>query len=162
MSTGKVLAGIAFGAAVGSALGALYAPDKGSRTRKRLSEKGTAYAEELKSRFNDLIDRFIGEVAEEEAEIRDKAKKAGRNIRSSVETAKKTVKKPVKQAKAAVKSAASSAKKTVSKAKDEVKAASSRTGNTGTRSQASAETSRSTASVRKPRSSGNTSKRATA
>jgi len=56
MDKGKMLAGIAFGAAVGSAIGALYAPDKGSKTRKKLSEKGAAYAAELKERFNELVD----------------------------------------------------------------------------------------------------------
>jgi gas vesicle protein len=56
MSTGKILLGVLAGAAVGATLGILFAPDKGSSTRKKISKKGQDYAEELGGKFNDFID----------------------------------------------------------------------------------------------------------
>lgn len=52
----KVLLGILAGAAAGASLGILYAPEKGSITRKRFSRKSYDYTDELEEKFNDLID----------------------------------------------------------------------------------------------------------
>jgi gas vesicle protein len=56
MSSGKVLLGVLAGVAAGAALGILFAPDKGSATRKKISKRGKDYAGELEDKFNDLID----------------------------------------------------------------------------------------------------------
>ncbi|MEI6061773.1 MAG: YtxH domain-containing protein [Bacteroidota bacterium] len=56
MSVGKVLIGVMAGVAAGATLGVLYAPDKGSTTRKRFSRKGYNYTDELEEKFNELID----------------------------------------------------------------------------------------------------------
>jgi len=45
LSSGKVLLGILTGAAAGALLGVLFAPEKGSVTRKKISKKGEDYAE---------------------------------------------------------------------------------------------------------------------
>ena len=55
-STGKVFLGVLAGAAVGAALGILFAPDKGSNTRAKLSKTGEDYIEDLKSKFSELIE----------------------------------------------------------------------------------------------------------
>jgi gas vesicle protein len=39
-NTGKVVMGVLAGMAVGALLGVLFAPDKGSETRKKMAEKG--------------------------------------------------------------------------------------------------------------------------
>jgi gas vesicle protein len=56
MDTGKVLlAGLA-GVAAGAVLGILFAPEKGSRTRKQILNRGTDYADDIKEKFEDIID----------------------------------------------------------------------------------------------------------
>ena len=47
MNTGKVLLGVLAGVAAGALVGILFAPAKGSRTRKRIYKKGEDYAEGL-------------------------------------------------------------------------------------------------------------------
>ena len=61
MSSGKVLLGVAVGAAVGAVLGVLFAPAKGSVTRKRIARRGTAYAEDVKGKLNEYIDAIAEE-----------------------------------------------------------------------------------------------------
>lgn len=56
MNAGKVLLGMLAGIAAGATLGILFAPDKGSSTRKRISQKSDDYAEELSDKFNEFIE----------------------------------------------------------------------------------------------------------
>ncbi len=70
MSTGKVLLGLLAGIATGATLGILFAPDKGSTTRRKITQKGEDYVEELEDKFNDMVkgisrkfDAMKGEVS---------------------------------------------------------------------------------------------------
>ena len=56
MSTGKVILGTVAGLAIGGILGILFAPDKGSVTRKQILDKGNDYADDLKSKLNEFSD----------------------------------------------------------------------------------------------------------
>ena len=56
MSNSKTLLGFLAGAAVGALAGILFAPDKGSSTRKKILKKGEDLGESLKSSFNDFVD----------------------------------------------------------------------------------------------------------
>lgn len=56
MSIGKVLMGVMAGVAVGTAIGVLYAPDKGTHTRQKISKKGNKYAEDLGNKFNAFVE----------------------------------------------------------------------------------------------------------
>jgi gas vesicle protein len=56
MKTANVLLGVLIGALAGAAVGVLMAPDKGSRTRKRLTDMGEDYADNVRSAFDDLLD----------------------------------------------------------------------------------------------------------
>ncbi len=58
MSIRNVLIGVMAGVAAGATLGILYAPEKGSATRRRFSRKSYDYTDELESKFNDLIDNI--------------------------------------------------------------------------------------------------------
>jgi gas vesicle protein len=61
MSSGKVLLGVLVGAAVGAVLGVLFAPAKGSVTRKKIARKGTDCAEDVKEKLNKYIDSISEE-----------------------------------------------------------------------------------------------------
>jgi gas vesicle protein len=56
MSTSKTLLGFIAGAAVGAALGILFAPDKGTETRRKISEQSNDLADNIKGKFTDLVD----------------------------------------------------------------------------------------------------------
>lgn len=58
MKSGKLLLGVMAGLAAGALIGILFAPDKGSVTRKKMYEIGDEYAEELKEKFSDLVDNI--------------------------------------------------------------------------------------------------------
>ena len=49
--TTKILAAFAAGALVGAAVGILFAPDKGSETRKKIGEEGKRIADSMKDKF---------------------------------------------------------------------------------------------------------------
>jgi len=58
MSTGKVLLGVLAGVAAGALLGILFAPDKGTVTRKKISKKGEDLKDDVKETFNEFIDNM--------------------------------------------------------------------------------------------------------
>ena len=55
MSSGNVLLGVLAGVAIGATLGILYAPDKGSATRVKISQKSQDYADELSAKFDEIV-----------------------------------------------------------------------------------------------------------
>jgi gas vesicle protein len=75
MNLGKVLIGVMAGAAAGATLGILYAPEKGSTTRKRFSRKGYAYTDELEEKFNNLIDSITEQFEAVVEEVNQMAEK---------------------------------------------------------------------------------------
>jgi gas vesicle protein len=58
MTTGKVLLGVLAGISIGATLGVLFAPHKGTRTRKMIYDKSDAYAEDLVDQFNEFVDNM--------------------------------------------------------------------------------------------------------
>lgn len=53
--TGQVALAVIAGATVGAALGVLYAPDKGSATRKKISDTSHEYASNVTNKLNGLV-----------------------------------------------------------------------------------------------------------
>ena len=68
MNVGKIAAGILVAAAAGAVLGVLFAPDKGSETRKKISKKGSDLKDMFKSKMNDLVDDMADQYDELKAE----------------------------------------------------------------------------------------------
>jgi gas vesicle protein len=80
MKTSKVIlslvAGIAAGAAAGAAMGILYAPDKGTETRRKLSQKSDELKDNLKQKFegvkedaSDLLEKGKSKMYEAKKDI---------------------------------------------------------------------------------------------
>jgi gas vesicle protein len=56
MNTTKILLGFVAGAAIGGILGILFAPDKGTETRRKLAEKSSDLSDTLRDKFGDFVD----------------------------------------------------------------------------------------------------------
>lgn len=56
MKSFKILLGLLTGVAAGALMGVLFAPEKGSKTRKQLLSKSEDYADVIKDKFETLLD----------------------------------------------------------------------------------------------------------
>ena len=58
MKSGKLVLGVLAGLAVGAIAGILFAPDKGSKTRKKMLSKGKVYVGGLQDKFDEFVDNL--------------------------------------------------------------------------------------------------------
>ncbi len=80
-SNGKILFGFIFGAAVGVAAGLLFAPTSGEETRKKITDKGKEYTDDLAEKLTTKIDEvkhYVGDMANDaKAQVRKAAPEKG-------------------------------------------------------------------------------------
>lgn len=85
-NTGKVIGAIVLGAAIGGILGILFAPDKGSETRKKISKKGSDFTDAVKDKFDAIAEKFRKEVEEVKEQAADLAGN-GKSVIEGLKTA---------------------------------------------------------------------------
>jgi gas vesicle protein len=68
-NTGKIIGALLIGAAIGGVLGILFAPDKGSETRKKIAGN----TDDLTSALKDKLNVFLAEMKKEFEAAKEKA-----------------------------------------------------------------------------------------
>jgi gas vesicle protein len=87
MSSGKVILGVLVGMAAGAVLGILFAPDKGTETRRKIAEAGEDYVDVVKEKFNQVVDSMnekFEKVKDDVEQGVSGAKKAKKDIESAM------------------------------------------------------------------------------
>ncbi|MFC4263011.1 YtxH domain-containing protein [Ferruginibacter yonginensis] len=84
----KLITGILVGAAVGAALGILFAPDKGKETRKKIAKKTGDLGDTVRNKFNELgsaLQDKYDSIRGEANSILDKGKDTAKDIKEDVQ-----------------------------------------------------------------------------
>lgn len=88
MSTGKLVSGLLAGIAVGSILGILFAPEKGSETRNKISDKRNEFMGNLKSKCSELgnsLKKKFENIEEEATDFAERANNQYYNVKKNVQ-----------------------------------------------------------------------------
>jgi gas vesicle protein len=72
-NTGKIIVAVAAGIAVGAVLGVLFAPGKGSDTRKKMTAEGKKFYGDVKDKFRQSKEKFNDLKEDIEQKIKEKA-----------------------------------------------------------------------------------------
>ena len=89
MKAGKLLVGLVSGAALGAAVGMLFAPKKGKDIRKKLGKTSENYINDAKSKYNDFSDNLNDKV--ESLKAKTKANLSDSKLEQKYNEAKKDI-----------------------------------------------------------------------
>lgn len=79
-NSAKILTAVAAGAAAGAIFGILFAPDKGSETRKKINSQGEKIADELKNKFRKGKDRLNELKVDIEKKVNEMEKRVNEKV----------------------------------------------------------------------------------
>ena len=85
MNSGKVLLGVLAGVATGALLGILFAPAKGSRTRRKILRQGESYVGGLEEKFNEYANTISGKLEHAKEEVSAFAQKGKEKFENAKE-----------------------------------------------------------------------------
>lgn len=68
-NTGLIIGSLVVGALIGGALGVLFAPDKGSETRKKIAGSAGDLTDSIKQKFNSLVNDVKHEFETEKTNV---------------------------------------------------------------------------------------------
>jgi gas vesicle protein len=89
MDTGKVFLGVMAGVAAGALLGVLFAPDKGSETRKKIAKKGSDTLDDINDKYDDIVKAFnekMNLVKEEASNLFENGKHKVEDLKNEVKS----------------------------------------------------------------------------
>ena len=81
MKNTDVFVGVLSGLAVGALLGVLFAPDKGSNTRRKIAQKGSDISDNLKGSFSN----FMASIEDQYSNFTEEAEDALEEGKSKIE-----------------------------------------------------------------------------
>lgn len=91
MKTSSTILGILGAAAAGAFIGVLFAPDKGSNTRKKIKDKSKDYGDNLKTKFDGIVSTITSngkEIIEEGKSKLNQVKDDFNTIKDEAKTVK--------------------------------------------------------------------------